>query len=333
MADIENKYYEVSSDGVYSQSVISRRWFKDPVKVGVTLMAGSCFMLLSCVASPASSRALHSARAAESTNLVGMSPSLRMNPMQRTGAAMVPRGIGQNLNIHDTGLSGLKKYAREQWEANIRSNMRDMSMKAETLNENQEIDAVRAAAEEAKKEMEEMEKKVKLKAEDMAGVTAPLGFWDPLGFSTDCDSGKLLFYREVELKHGRVGMLASLGFLVGENFHPLFGGNIDVPSYVAFQQTPLQQFWPAVLLAISIPEIFSVFTFQSPFGMNILDQMWKINPEHESGNLGFDPLGLKPTDPKELKEMQTKELNNGRLAMIAAAGMIAQELATGEKLF
>merc|ERR1719399_32447 len=173
----------------------------------------------------------------------------------------------------------------------------------------------------------------KFNPQDMAGVTGPLGFWDPAGFTTDCSEGKLLFYREVELKHGRVGMLAALGFLVGENFHPLFGGNIDVPSYVAFQQTPLQQFWPAVLLAISIPEIFSVFTFQSPFGMNILDQMWKINPEHESGNLGFDPLGLKPTDPKELKEMQTKELNNGRLAMIAAAGMIAQELATGQKIF
>jgi light-harvesting complex I chlorophyll a/b binding protein 1 len=42
---------------------------------------------------------------------------------------------------------------------------------------------------------------------------------------------------------------------------------------------------------------------------------------------------LKPTDPEELKTMQTKELNNGRLAMIAAAGMIAQELATGQKLF
>jgi light-harvesting complex I chlorophyll a/b binding protein 1 len=51
------------------------------------------------------------------------------------------------------------------------------------------------------------------------------------------------------------------------------------------------------------------------------------------GDLGFDPLGLKPTDPEELKTMQTKELNNGRLGMLAAAGMIAQELATGQKLF
>lgn len=41
---------------------------------------------------------------------------------------------------------------------------------------------------------------------------------------------------------------------MGENFHPLFGGNIDVPSYIAFQETPLQTFWPAVMLAISILE-------------------------------------------------------------------------------
>merc|ERR1712167_150050 len=98
----------------------------------------------------------------------------------------------------------------------------------------------------------------------MAGVSGPMGFFDPLGFSTNLDEGKLLFYREVEIKHGRVGMLASLGFLVGEQFHPLFGGDIDVPSYIAFQQTPLQNFWPAVVAAIAIPEIFSVFSFQEP---------------------------------------------------------------------
>ena len=36
-----------------------------------------------------------------------------------------------------------------------------------------------------------------------------------------------------------------------------------------------------------------------------------------------------PTDPQGRIEMQTKELNNGRVAMIAIAGMVAQELATG----
>merc|ERR1711985_132757 len=105
---------------------------------------------------------------------------------------------------------------------------------------------------------------VKEKESLVAGITAPLGFFDPIGFSTSVTGGKLLFYREVELKHGRVAMLASLGILVGEKFHPLFGGNIDVPSYIAFQQTPLQTFWPAVVAAVAIPEIFSVFTFQDP---------------------------------------------------------------------
>ena len=93
------------------------------------------------------------------------------------------------------------------------------------------------------------------------------------------------------------------------------------------------------LVAIAIPEIYSVFTFE-PVGATDScgkptpqGQPWAILAEHESGDLGFDPLGLKPTDPAELKEMQTKELNNGRLAMIATAGMIVQELVTKDKLF
>jgi hypothetical protein len=43
-------------------------------------------------------------------------------------------------------------------------------------------------------------------------------------------------------------------------------------------------------------------------------------------NEGFDPLGLAPTDNDSFAVMQTKELNNGRLAMIGTAGMLVQEL-------
>jgi len=49
-----------------------------------------------------------------------------------------------------------------------------------------------------------------------------------------------------------------------------------------------------------------------------------------TGDLGFDPLGLKPSDPEELRILQTKELQNGRLAMLAAAGFMAQELTDGK---
>ena len=99
--------------------------------------------------------------------------------------------------------------------------------------------------------------------------------------------------------------------------------------YVAFQQTPLQTFWGVVLIVISVAEVFSVFSFQSPFG----GEPWTVRTDYSPGDLGWDPLGVKPTNAAELKAMQTRELNNGRLAMIGAAGMIAQELATGQKLF
>jgi len=180
--------------------------------------------------------------------------------------------------------------------------------------------------EESKEEVAEV--KAVFDKKKMAGVSAPFGFWDPLGFSTDVPEGRILFLREAELKHGRVGMLASLGFVVGENFHPLFGGDIDVPSYVAFQQTPLQTFWVAVLAAIGFLELPSINTFNYPFPAST----WSLTPGRIPGDFGFDPLNLKPKDPENFRQLQTKELNNGRLAMLAAAGMIAQELVDGQKI-
>merc|ERR1711869_115606 len=125
----------------------------------------------------------------------------------------------------------------------------------------------------------------------------PLGFFDPLGFCSGltekpATEGKVRFYREVELKHCRVAMLAALGYPIAEQFHPLFSGNIDTPSFSAFQQTPLETFWPAVVFAIAIPEIFSVATFVEPNNEN--DSLWAIDPEKFDGkrlpgDFGFDP--------------------------------------------
>merc|ERR1719426_266573 len=176
----------------------------------------------------------------------------------------------------------------------------------------------------------EVYEKPVFQVKEMAGITDPLGFFDPVGFTEGASEGKVRFYREVELKHGRVGMLAAVGFLVGEQFHPLWGGGVDVPSYLAFQETPLQAFWPAVVFAIAITETFSVFSFNSPFG----GEPWSIRSDHTPGDLGFDPAGLKPAEGPQLLAMQNAELNNGRLGMLAAAGMVFQEaFVTHAKLF
>ena len=50
------------------------------------------------------------------------------------------------------------------------------------------------------------------------------------------------------------------------------------------------------------------------------------------GDVGFDPLGLAPKDPAEFYRLHTKELNNGRLAMIVWAGTVAQELVNGQEI-
>ena len=53
-----------------------------------------------------------------------------------------------------------------------------------------------------------------------------------------------------------------------------------------------------------------------------------LRPGYVPGQIGFDPLGLAPTDPKEFRLMQEKELAHARLGMIASAGFLAQEAVT-----
>jgi light-harvesting complex I chlorophyll a/b binding protein 4 len=143
----------------------------------------------------------------------------------------------------------------------------------------------------------------------LAGVSPPLDFFDPAGLSEGRAEGTLRFWRDVEIKHGRVSMLAALGFPVAEHFHPLWGGTIDVPSYIAFQATPLQTFWPIVALAISAYEVNSMFSFERPYDLfyEPMGGPFQIRSDHSPGDMRWDPLNLKPSDPVALKEVQTKE--------------------------
>merc|ERR1719158_2767937 len=71
-----------------------------------------------------------------------------------------------------------------------------------------------------------------------------LGDFDPAGFLKGKDKLEVYRLREAELAHGRVGMLASLGFLVQEGFHPLFSGD----GGPAIDQIPQLPVWLWVVM-------------------------------------------------------------------------------------
>ena len=80
-------------------------------------------------------------------------------------------------------------------------------------------------------------------------------------------------------------------------------------------------FWEPLAVVIGIAEAYRVaIGWETPTG----DRFNTLKDDYDVGYLGFDPLGFAPQNPMELKELKTKELNNGRLAMIAIAGFVVQ---------
>eukprot|EP00518_Triparma_eleuthera_P017207 CAMPEP_0197557444 /NCGR_PEP_ID=MMETSP1320-20131121/17147_1 /TAXON_ID=91990 /ORGANISM="Bolidomonas sp., Strain RCC2347" /LENGTH=242 /DNA_ID=CAMNT_0043118685 /DNA_START=18 /DNA_END=746 /DNA_ORIENTATION=- len=178
----------------------------------------------------------------------------------------------------------------------------------------------------------------------LPGSLPPVGNFDPLGFTTDLSVPEIKRFREAEVTHGRVAMLASLGYLVGESFHPLFGGQITGPAntHLAQVEHVAPQFFFALAIAIGMAETTRALVGWVPpvQAMTTLAEREErgafgalLRDGYYPGDIGFDPLGLKPSDPKEFAEMQTKELQNGRLAMLAAAGMCVQEQVDGKGIF
>merc|ERR1712094_110739 len=157
----------------------------------------------------------------------------------------------------------------------------------------------------------------------------PLGDFDPANFLTGKSQLEVYRFREAELTHGRVAMLASLGFLVQEAFHPLF----SAAGGPAIDQIPQLPVW---LWAVMTAGIGAAEAYRINLGFSELDEAGQsqtksaLKPGYYPGDLGFDPLNLKPEDPAEFREMQEKELSHCRLAMIAAAGFLAQEAVSGQ---
>lgn len=318
-------YFKVPSEAVEPQRNTTSRAFK----VGITVIGGSCLVLLGMLAVSTYGQTLNST-SAESTSLIGLPTALR-STMKNSPMISNLRSLPGDGPWKELAIAGIE--AANRCDRDVSANAQKMRGIVANMGPKDKEMVIRA------------EQAVIEKAEDLkAGIFPPLGYFDPLNIAVNKGPGKLLFYREAELKHGRVCMLASLGFLVGEQFHPLFGGNIDVPSYIAFQETPLEKFWYIVSVAIAIPEIlFSIPQFEDPaptlspdtnVGTYKDKDTWTMRVDGRiPGDLGWDPLGIKPTDPEALLDMQNKELAHARLAMIGMAGMVAQELVTKEKLF
>ena len=49
--------------------------------------------------------------------------------------------------------------------------------------------------------------------ENELGVQAPVGFWDPAGFTADGSVENFKRRRATEIKHGRISMLATMGYI------------------------------------------------------------------------------------------------------------------------
>jgi Chlorophyll A-B binding protein len=167
------------------------------------------------------------------------------------------------------------------------------------------------------------------------GALAPVGMFDPFGLAAKADANTLKRYREAELTHGRVAMLATVGFLAGEAVEGksfLWDASVSGPAITHLAQVP-SGFWPVLIILIGRAELDRArYGWVSPRDAPV-DQPGLLRDDYTPGDIGFDPLGLKPKDANEFFIMQTKELQNGRLAMLAAAGFMAQELVDGKGIF
>jgi len=244
--------------------------------------------------------------------------SMSMSCPWTGGAKMSVSAMEETLKSHGIPSSPMARFALTSYAAT-----RDVSMAAQAKEEFLRLDpATQAKLKKLSKDV--VVRAATLNPQEMAGITAPLGFFDPLGFSK---KGNIAVFRNAELKHGRICMLAVLGQIVSEKFHPFFDAWGDGPfvSAVASHFTPTAagNFWPA----------YWIMTAGHEFATELSGGYNEDPTSRAPGDYGFDPLNLMPKDPAEMKTLQNKELNNGRLAMFAAAGFIAQEMVTGKSIF
>ncbi|KAL3931841.1 MAG: hypothetical protein SGARI_004110 [Bacillariaceae sp.] len=138
-------------------------------------------------------------------------------------------------------------------------------------------------------------------------------------------------YREAEIVHGRVAMLATVEYVVKHK--EIFHSSVKAPCAIDHLAQIPNIFWIALVVAIGAAEQQRATIGWVEPNRNEIDNPGMLRSEYVPGDLGFDPLNFKPYYVEELWDMQTKELQNGRLAMIGIVGMVAQEYVTHKPVF
>merc|ERR1719343_1166218 len=164
--------------------------------------------------------------------------------------------------------------------------------------------------------------------ENEPGVQPPVGFWDPLNLSA---SGNVFDYkrrREVELKHGRVCMFATIGYMVPE--YTRLPGFLS-PSYgVKFADVPNGL---SALSKVPALGLCQIVAFAGLIEVQVYNEQINGEPgNYDAGFLGIRSVGIMSpgfADAEARKKRLNADLANGRLAMMAIIGMFFQDGLTG----
>merc|ERR1711963_1045878 len=156
--------------------------------------------------------------------------------------------------------------------------------------------------------------------EDELGVQPPVGFWDPLEFTKDGNEELFKRRRSVEIKHGRVSMLATMGYMTPE-ITGKFPGYLSPSAGLKFADIPNGLAAISKVPAAGWGQIVAYCAFCE------LSQDQSAGTSAAAGDFGWKLLTS--SDSEALKGKLSAEIANGRLAMMAIIGMFSQDGLTG----